>query len=199
MKKILFFVLPFLLCACQTLPTSSEWLARGDGYFTDGKTEQALKAYNKALKLNPENVKVYSARGAAYFFMGDYAAAQEDFLTVLKKNPYDADAYCALGSVLAAQGDYKQALNVLNLAQLLAPNKPEIYFSRGGIYYMITNYEMAVQNYSTVINMRPAADVYNARGAAYLKMGKTEEAEKDFAMAKSGQIPDKLNDYSMID
>ena len=199
MKKILFLLIPFLISACQTLPTSTEWLARGDGYFADGKTQQALKAYNKALQLNPDNGKIYAARGAAYFFVGDYAAAQEDFLKVLSINPYEADAYCALGSALAAQGDYPQALEVLNSAEVLAPNKPEIFFSRGGIYYMIGNYEMAVANYTSVLSLRPAADVYNARGAAYLKLGKTDEAQKDFEMANSGKVPAKLNDYSMID
>lgn len=199
MKKIIYVFLPLLLCACQTLPTSTEWLARGDGYFKDGKIEQALKAYNRAWKLNNQNAAVYSSRGAAYFFAGNYPAAQADFIKVLEINPYQADGYTALGSALAAQGAYEEALQVLSMGLRLDPSKAETFFSRGGINYMLGKYDQAVQDYTYVLKLRPAADVLNARGAAYLKLGEKEKAEADFAAAKSGQVPEKLNVYTMID
>lgn len=189
----------FLLGACQTLPTSAEWLVRGDGYFQDGKIQQALRAYDRALRINPDNGAAYAARGAAYFFAGDYPAAQWDFLKVLEINPYEAEGYSALGSVLAARGYYEDALQVLNAALLLAPDKPEVFFSRGGINFMLGNYDQAVADYSYVLKLRPAADVYNARGAAYLKLGETKAADNDFKAAKSGRVPEKLNVYTMLD
>ena len=198
MKKIYLLALLFA-GACQTLPTSSEWLARGNGYFKDGKLKQAVQAYNHAEKLNSQDAEVYASRGAAYFFEADYEKAQADFIRVLQINPYRADAYTALASALAAQGDYKTALQLVNQGLVLNPNRPETFFTRGGINFMLEEYEQAVYDYSTVIQMRPAADVYNARGAAYLKLGKEKEAEQDFAMAKSGQVPAKLNVYTMID
>lgn len=201
MKRTFFIVFPavFLLAACQTLPTSSEYLARGDGYFKDGNAVAALKAYNKAVQINPDNLTAYASRGAVYFFNGDYKLAQEDFLKVLEANPYQVDAYTALGSALAAQGQFKDALDILNLALVMSPSKPEIFFSRGGVNYMLGEFEQAVFDYDYVLKLRPAADVYNARGAALLKLGKTKEAEADFEMAKSGQVPEKLNIYTMID
>ena len=199
MKKIYGVCLLCLLGACQTLPTSSEWLARGDGYFRDGNLPKALHAYNQAVKLNPNHAAVYASRGAAFFFAGDYASAQEDFVEVLKINPYQANAYTALASAVAAQGDYTTALTLVNQALLLTPDKPEVFFTRGGINFMLGKYDQAVQDYSMVLQMRPAADVYNARGAAYLQMGKEKEAQQDFDKAKSGTVPAKLNDYRMID
>ena len=187
------------LVGCQSLPTSSEWIARGDGYFKDGKIVQAVQAYNRAEKLNPQQAEVYASRGTAYFFNGDYALAQQDFAKVVEMNPYRADAYTALASALAAQGDYNHALRVINRSVGLDPNKAETFFTRGGINFMLGKYDQAVYDYSTVLALRPAADVYNARAAAYLKLGKTKEAEADFEMAKSGQVPQKLNDYTMID
>ncbi len=199
MKKIFLFLLPVFMVACQTLPTSSEWIARGDGYLKDGNAPKAIAAYNRAEKLNAQNAAVYSSRGAAYFFSGNYAAAHTDFLKVLQINPYEVDAYTALGSVMAAQGEYEAAMQVLNVALVLQPNKPEVFFSRGGVNFMLQEYEQAVADYSYVLKLRPAADVYNARGAAYMKLGKTDLAEKDFAEAKSGNVPEKLNAYRMID
>ena len=199
MKKWIYLLLPLALAACQTLPTSSEWLVRGDGYLKDGQAEKAIAAYDKGLRLNDKNTSLYASRGSAYFFNGDYKAAHADFLKVLELNPYTADGYTALGSVLAAQGYYESAMEALNLALLLDPGKVETFFSRGGVNFMLEQYDQAVHDYSYVLKIRPSADVYNARGAAYLKLGEKEKAEQDFAMAKSGQVPEKLNDYRMID
>ena len=198
MKK-LFILLPVLLAACTTLPTSSEYLLRGDGYFQDGKPQKALEAYNRALELNPDNLEGYASRGAVYYFTGDYDKAEQDFLRVLYKNPYQVDAYTAYASTLAAKGDFENALEVLNLALQLRPSKPEIFFSRAGVYFMLGRFNDAVRDYTSVINLSPAAEVYNARGAAYERMGKTDLAQKDFEEAKTGRMPEKLNVYSMID
>ncbi len=198
MKKTV-LLLPFLLAACTTLPTSSEYLLRGDGYFQDGKPQQALKAYDRALELNPDNLTGYASRGAVYFFTGDYDRAEADFLHVLEKNPYQADTYTAYASTLAAKGDFQNALMVLNLALELKPGKPEIFFSRAGVYFMLDRLDEAVVDYTSVINLQPAAEVYNARGAVYLKMGKEDLAQQDFETAKTGRMPERLNVYSMID
>ena len=198
-KKIILFLASVWIAACSTLPTSSEYLLRGDGYFKDGKPEKALEAYNRALALNPDDLEGYASRGAVYFFTGDYDRAEQDFLHVLHQNPYQADAYTAYASTLAAKGDFENALTVLDLALQLKPGKPETFFSRAGVYFMLGRYNEAVVDYTSVINLHPAAEVYNARGAAYERMGKTDLAQKDFEAAKSGRMPETLNVYSMID
>ena len=198
MKKYL-LGLSFFLAACTTLPTSTEYISRGNGFMQDGKYEKAIKAYNKALSLNSKNLDAYAARGSAYFFNGQYQLAEDDFLHVLKNNPYYADAYTAYASTLAVRGDYKNALALLEIAQRLKPEKPEIYFSRAGIYFMLEQYDRAVADYTFVLSLRPAIEVFNARGAAYLKMGLKDLAERDFETAKKEPLPEKLNAYSMVD
>ncbi len=199
-KKILLLALVGMgAAACQTLPTASEYLARGDGFVKDGKIPQALKAYNKAVAINPDLTAVYASRGAAYFFTGDYERAQEDFFTVVEKNPFQADGYTALGSALAAQGDYQNAIKMFDIAIRLNPQKPETFFSRAGVFFMLKEYDKAIADYTSVILLAPAADVYNARGAAYLQKGEQEKAQKDFMTAKKDTLPAKLNEYRMID
>ena len=184
--------------ACMTLPTSSEYLLRGDGYFKDGNYKKALAAYNRAIALNPAQLEAYASRGATHYASGNYSLAQEDFEHILKTNPYQADAYTAYASVLAAQGDYENALQVFDAAIRLNPNKPENFFSRAGVYFMMGRYPQAVADYTTVLNAYPAADVYNARGAAYLRMGNSKLAEQDFQTAAQGQVPPTLSVYAMI-
>ena len=187
-----------LLGACAGLPTSGEYLARGNGYLKDGKKQQAIEAYNQAVVLNPHHIDVYEARGAAYFFNGQYKLAAQDFERVLKEDPYRVEVYTAYASVLAAQGNFQDALTMLNLADKLRPGHAETYFARGGVYYMLGRYDLAVADYTRTYELRPAAEVLNARGAAYVAWGKQKQAEQDFKAAKAGNLPPHINAYTHL-
>ncbi len=185
-----------LLSACATLKTSSEYVTRGNGYLRDGKKQEAIASFNKAVVLNPNNMDAYEARGAAYFYNGQYNLAAADFDRILKENPYRVSAYTAYASVLAAQGQFNDALEVLNLVEQLNAAEPETYFARAGVYYMLGKYDRAVADYTRVLQVRPCADAFNARGSAYAQWGKPEQAKKDFEAAKQNNIPEHLNAYS---
>ena len=198
MKRILVIAVGLLCGACSTLPTSTEWLARADGYLKDGKQQKAIAAYNRAIALNPNNLEAYSSRGAAHFFAGDFALAEADFKYVLTKNPHHADVYTALGSAFAAQGDYGSALNMFNQAIALKPSRPENFVSRAGAYFMQGRYKEALEDYSAVLKYYPAADVFQARGMVYFQMGNETLAQQDFKAAKNPSIPAKLEVYSQM-
>ena len=199
MTKKIVFLGCVLLAACSTLKTSGEYIARGNGYLKDGKTQAAIDAYNKAVVLNPDNLDSYEARGAAYFYNGQYALAVQDFERVLNADPYRFAAYTAYASTLAAQGDFNNALEVLNLAVRLRPNHAETYFARGGVYYMLGKYDLAVADYTRTLEMRRSADVLRARAQAYLQWGKQEQARQDFEAAQAEHLPQHINAYSQLD
>ena len=198
MTKIWMLLMCILLSACAGLQTSSEYLARGNGYLKDGKKQKAIEAYNQAVVLNPNNIEVYEARGAAYFFNGQYNLAAQDFERILKEDPYRSQVYTAYASVLAAQGNFQDALTLLNWADQLRPGHAETYFARGGVYYMLGRYDLAVADYTRTYQLRPAAEVLNARAAAYMGWGKQEQAEQDFKAAKEGKLPEHINAYTHL-
>lgn len=184
----------FAGCGCQSsLPTSNEYLARGEGYHKDGDVKKALKAYNKALKINPNNIEVYGSRGAAYFFLGEYQKAADDFGKVIENKPGEVSAYSALGATLAAAGQNQEALPFINYALSLNPNKAEYYLSRGSVYYALEDYENALNDYNIVLQLQPFAGAYLARAAVYEKMGKADLAEADKEKAQDPATSKYLN------
>lgn len=197
MKKILLLSC-LLLTACATLKTSDEYILRGNGYLKDGKQQAAIDCFNKAVVLNPSNMDAYEARAAAYFFNGQYDLAVADFERVLNKDPYRVSAYTAYASALAARGDFADALKVLDLVDRLGTAKPETYFARAGVHYMLGQYNLAVADYTRVLQERVSADVLNARGNAYAKWGKKELAQRDYEKAKTANIPQYLNAYAEL-
>ena len=199
MTKKIIFLSCVLLAACSTLKTSGEYIARGNGYLKDGNKQAAITAYNKAAELNPNNLDIYEARGAAYFYNGQYALAAKDFERVLNTDPYRFATYTAYASTLAAQGDFNNALQLLNLATRLRPNQAETYFARGGVYYMLGKYDLAVADYTRTLELRRSADVLRARGAAYSAWGKKEQAEQDLKAAAEPNLPQHLNAFAQLD
>ena len=187
-----------LLTACATLKTSNEYIARGNGYLKDGKKQAAIDSFNKAVTLNPQNMEAYEARGAAYFYNGQYGLAAADFERVLQENPYRFPVYTAYASTLAASGNFTEALRLLNIVDRLNAAQPETYFARAGVYYMLGHYDLAVADYTKVLQVRPCADVLNARANAYAQWGKTQLAQQDFQAAKNEYIPQNLNAYSNL-
>ena len=198
MKPFIFLGV-LLLGACSSLPTSTEYVTRGNGYLKDGKKQQAIDAYNKAVVLNPANWDAYEARGAAYFYNGQYQAAEADFERVLKENPYRFPVYTAYASTLAAQGKFAPALELLNQAVRLRPRSAETYFARAGVLFMLGRYDLAVADYTKTLEIRPSADVLRARGTAYELWGKPEQAKKDFETAQNAPLPQNLNDYATME
>ena len=185
-----------LLGACATLKTSSEFIARGNGYLVDGNVQEAIKHFDKAIALNSNNMDAYQARGMAYYINGNYKESAEDFLTAIKANTNDSNLYTAYAAAAAASKDYANALQALEFAAQINPEKPEIYFSRANIYYLLGKYDLAVQDYSLLLGAYPAAEVFNARAAALIKMGKPDLARADLETARSGKYPEALSEYA---
>ena len=58
-------------------------------------------------------------------------------------------------------------------------------FDSGNEYLSLGQYEQAIQDFDEAIRLDPQySDVYYNRGLAYEALGKTIEAERDFAKAK---------------
>ncbi|MFZ6844488.1 tetratricopeptide repeat protein [Undibacterium sp. RuTC16W] len=66
------------------------------------------------------------AEGRAYLAQGDNAAAIKKFAEAAKTNPFDASALNNQAVAYAAQGDHEKALNLLERATRLSPNRTDI-------------------------------------------------------------------------
>ena len=80
-----------------------------------GRTEEAIEEFNKAIRLDPEMENAYILRASAYGEMGQYDKAFQDFDHAIRLDPlyraiYDkrALAYTRLGMDTEAQEDVKR-------------------------------------------------------------------------------------------
>ncbi|ABW29720.1 tetratricopeptide repeat protein [Acaryochloris marina] len=95
-----------------------------------GKSDQAIPAYEKALKLQPRNLffthQFYSGRGLALLAQGKEAAAIADFERATQLNAINVEALHGLGKALLQQNKPSAAIPHLEAAYDLNPGYPQV-------------------------------------------------------------------------
>ena len=94
----------------------------GEFYLSVEAPSEALRALNTAVKLAPDNARIYRTRGAAYRVNLNLEDAAAQYQHAIKADPKDARAYFELGNLHRARGNYELAINLYNHQISLEPD-----------------------------------------------------------------------------
>ncbi|XP_065828659.1 tetratricopeptide repeat protein 14-like isoform X2 [Oscarella lobularis] len=113
----------------QSHRQAMDLVASGVSHLKSGKSEKAIKHFDQALQIEPENVEAYVARGALHANDNNYSEAIKDFKSALKFNSshknakkYLAETLDALGNSLVKKRSYREALGYFKDALDVNPN-----------------------------------------------------------------------------
>ena len=141
----------------------------GSKLYQEGRIDEAIQAYKKALKLSPEEGSTYLMLGVLY----EDKKAVEKAAHYFKKGeilyPHKIDFYNARGMVYFQGGKLDKAATDVKEALKIEPKNPLSHFLLGNIYEAEDRFSEAVTQYQIVSNMKdaPAQLVVMAR----FKMG----------------------------
>ncbi len=124
---------------------------RGMAYCKQGQIEKAISDYSRAIEINPEFVAAYHNRGYAYQLLLEGSLLKTKFSETHKK-PSGNMVYKEKGIIKNALSDYTRAIE-------LRPGNADLYFYRGNIYYLVTDYENALPDFDKAIELNPEAAV----------------------------------------
>jgi len=85
------------------------YIQQGDIYQNQGQLEEALLAYNYAVRINPSAFVGYSRRGGLYLQRESWDKAIADFNQVIAMVPNNALAYFSLGKAYLGKKEYNKA------------------------------------------------------------------------------------------
>lgn len=97
----------------------------GTELFNQGKTDEALEEYRKALKIRSDGVTWYNA-GQILILQGKKDNAMEAFRKAIKASPLEIDAHLQLARLLLEKGENAEALRILEAAKETAPERADI-------------------------------------------------------------------------
>ena len=177
-------------------PDSSAHIKRRNGLMA--QQDKAIRDYNEAIRLDPNNVAAYCNRGNAYSFRallwrseGDYDKAIRDFDKAIRDfdeairlDPKNVAAYCGRGDVWDYQHEYDKAIQDYNEAIRLDPKNVSAFFNRANSWSNRGDLDKAIGDYDEAIRLDPknvvAYFAYCGRGDAWSGKGDFDKSMKDY-------------------
>lgn len=158
--------------------------ALGLALFNQGKLDEAVQHYQRALQFEPENVECQNNLGAALFSQGKLDEAIQHYEQALQVNPNYAQAHYNLGLVLAARGNLPGAIQHFESAIQLDPDYAEAQDDLGASLAAQGKLTEAIQHYESAIQLNPGdAKAHNNWGIALARQGNSAEAAQHFKRA----------------
>ena len=180
------------------------------------KPEDAIAAYDEAVRLKRDFAEAYNNRGIAKYALGRHEDAITDYNQAIRLKPDPAKAYINRGNVKYALGRHEDAITDYNQAIRLKPDLAKAYYNRDTVKAKLGRREDAITDYNQAIQLKPDyAEAYHNRGNAKDKLGRREDAITDYnqaiqlkpdyaeayynrgnAKAKLGRREDAITDYN---
>jgi len=134
---------------------------------------KAKTAALRALQLDPSLAEAETSLATTKFnYDWDWMAAEDGFKRAINMNPNYATAYQRYSLYLSAVGRAQESLARVEKARELDPLSTSINFSVGWRYYMARQYDHAIEQLQTTLNLDPTYDVpYIILGQAYEQKG----------------------------
>jgi tetratricopeptide (TPR) repeat protein len=142
-----------------------------------GRFQEALQAYRKAIEIKPDHGEAYFALGNILLYLGKPEEAMAPYGKVLDIMPGFAQAHANLGTALLGIGRGAEAMENLTKALELDPNLPEAHTNLGIALRNAGRTEEAVASFLKALQLEPgAAETHNNLGAAMEELGRLDEA-----------------------
>ncbi len=149
-----------------------------------GEYAAAIPAWEKALRLNPDDAKAHMNLGVALIRAGRPDEAIARHKKALEIDPDYPEAEMNLGVALAGKGNSKEAVEHYEKALALAPENPEVHNNLGVALARMGKPEQAIAHFRSALEANPDyPEVHNNLGAALAKAGKLDEAITEFERA----------------
>src|SRR5258708_14396848 len=142
-----------------------------------GKTDDAIQHYEKALTYSPEFYPAHNNLGSAYLGRQNFEGAQTKFEAALKANQNDAQAYFNLANVLLLTQRYPAAEREIEEGLQRRPDSAFGHFLQGSVYSRTGRPELAEKSLPRALQFDPKmSQVYLQLVNLYVQQKRTAEA-----------------------
>ncbi len=149
-----------------------------------GRREEALSAYDKAVQLKPDDAELWKQLGNILLELERFDHALLSFQHVLKLDPRHQDAAYKSGVLLNQTGRFEEAVAHLNLCDEVLPNHAPTLQARARTLYNLKRFEEALADNRGANTLDPGnADTCNNIGACLQSLGREQEALSWFDQA----------------
>ena len=142
--------------------------------------DDALEAYNEAIKIIQDNARLYYYRATIYVEFDEPDKAIADCDKALALLPDLAAAYSTRGSGYQMKDEYEKAIADFNRFLFEKPNSPATLSSRSTCYHNLNDYLTAISDLNKALKIDPTFQQgYYNRAVTFMEMGEYKKALDD--------------------
>src|SRR6185503_18523310 len=168
---------------------STGYACRGGVLGSRGDYLKAIKDFDQALNLQPDNGDFYYSRAQVNDRLGNTDEALDDLadaIELIKSELGRSLAFSLRERIFQKQGKLDDAINDYTQAIKLAPDFAYHHGNRGEIYFEKQQYEKAIADYSDAIRLDEKNPYFHRdRAKAYRAMGRNDPAAVDESIAET--------------
>ncbi|MBR3979968.1 MAG: tetratricopeptide repeat protein [Bacteroidales bacterium] len=128
----------------------------GIRYYEVGDKENAIKNFNKAVELNPEDADAYNNRAYILLNIGNVSDAMRDVNIAIEKNGSQHSYYETRGEIYMAMGKYEEALADFNRSLSLFDKDKDSLMQRAKCYRHLAEKEQNKKQKNELISKAEA-------------------------------------------
>jgi tetratricopeptide (TPR) repeat protein len=160
--------------------TSNAYYKRGLIYRDLGKLKEAIKDFERAIELDPENADAYHNCGLVYFKSKRYHHAINIFAKLIEIDSQFIQFSKEQGVKNAEAGKFEMAMEANKRAREREERISETYAIRGTAYFEEAEYEKSIKDFSAALSHGCNwVDIFRLRGLACARIGRKMEAVED--------------------
>ena len=154
-----------------------QMVEEGDKYAAEKQYDQAVEAYQQAIKLDATLASAYRGLARAYVNMGRSPDALAPMQTAVRLQPNDSYTHLDLGITLQNLRRFDEALVEINEAKRLSPRDAAVQNYLGNLFLNMGRTNDALAAYQEALRLNPAQTKYKYNsGLALMQLGRFADA-----------------------
>jgi tetratricopeptide (TPR) repeat protein len=145
----------FELAIMMDSSSSEAFQGLGDSLRSLGRLENAVKAYEKAFKLDPGRPLILERKAMTYLAMRKNMDARETLMRVIRMEPKRREVWHLLGLTDLRMGRYEEALDCFDQAISITPSDKFSHQGRGDALLEMGMFREALEAYRSALSLDP--------------------------------------------
>ncbi|MFX0079739.1 MAG: tetratricopeptide repeat protein, partial [Candidatus Hermodarchaeota archaeon] len=132
------------------------WIDMGELLGNINRVDEAIKAFDRAIKLDSKNARVWYDKGVALGLIDQHANAVKAYRMATTLNPNDERSFFNLANTLARNlEEYEPALEVVDTLLEINPEHTNGLYLRGRILVELNRHKEANECFNKVLTLEP--------------------------------------------
>jgi len=171
-----------LMTPAQCQQTAEDWFNKGCALNAQGKHDEAIKVFDEAIRLDPNDAAAWTSKGDSLYGQGRFDEAIKAFDEAIRLDTNDSVAWYIKGNALSDLRKYDEAIKAFDEAIRLDPTNTGAWNNKGVAFNAQGKHDEAIKACDEAIrldtNHAATGAALGNKGSALISQGKYDDAIK---------------------